>query len=146
NGVSSTVLIVNTPTSDEVDVNADLGVYIQDSWTRGRWTFSPGLRWDYFNSSVPSVTLPAGRFVPARQFDAIRDLPNWNNLSPRIGLTYDLTGHGTTAVKGNFGLYVESEGPAYARTYSPAAVATDQRLWSDRNQDDVAEEDEIGPP
>jgi len=145
-GLSSSVLILNTPTSAEVDVNADLGLYIQDTWTRSRLTLSPGLRWDHFNSSLPSESLPAGRFVPARHFDAIKDLPNWNNVSPRVGLTYDLTGHGQTVAKGSFGVYVQSEGPRYARTYSPAALSTDQRTWNDRNQDDVAQEDEIGPP
>jgi Carboxypeptidase regulatory-like domain len=145
-GVPSTVLVLNTPISNQVDVNADLGVYIQDTWTRRRLTLSPGLRWDHFNSSLPAQTLAAGRFVPARHFDAIKNLPDWNNVSPRIGLAYDLTARGKTVAKGNFGLYVESGGPGYARTYSPAVFATDQRTWDDRNKDDVAQEDEIGPP
>jgi hypothetical protein len=72
-------------------------------------------------------------------------VPNWNNISPRIGASYDLTGKGTTAIKGNFGVYVQSQGPGYASTYNPAVFSTDQRTWSDLNKDDVAQENEIGP-
>lgn len=146
NGAPSTVNIINTPFNNEVDVNSDLGVYIQDTWTTKRLTLSPGLRWDHFNSSVPEQTLPAGRFVPARHFDPIPDVPNWNNITPRIGAAYDLTGKGKTALKGNFGVYVQSQGPGYASTYNPAVFATDQRTWSDTNHDDIAQEIEIGPP
>ena len=144
-GKASSVQALNTPISNEVNVNADLGVYIQDTWTSRRLTLVPGLRWDHFNSSVPEQVLPAGRFVSARRFDAIHNLPNWNNVSPRIGGSYDLTGRAKTAVKGSFGVYVESQGPVYARTYNPAVFAMDQRSWTDLNHDDIAQEDEIGP-
>jgi hypothetical protein len=143
-GVASFVNILNTPFNNEVDVNADLGVFVQDTWTTRRLTISPGIRFDHFNSSIPAQTEGAGRFVPVRQFDAIENIPNWNNVSPRIGASYDLTGKGKTAVKGNFGVYVQSQGPGYASTYNPAVFSTDQRTWTDLNKDDVAQENEIG--
>jgi hypothetical protein len=145
NGVPFAVTVLNTPFVNEADVNADLGIFVQDTWTTKRLTISPGLRWDHFNSSVPDQTVPAGRFVPARQFAAIPDVPNWNNVSPRIGASYDLTGKGKTAIKGNFGVYVQSQGPGFATTYNPAVFSTDQRTWTDLNKDDIAEENEIGP-
>jgi carboxypeptidase family protein len=143
-GVASFVNILNTPFNNEVDVNADLGVFVQDTWTTRRLTISPGIRFDHFNSSIPAQTEGAGRFVPVRQFDAIENIPNWNNVSPRIGASYDLTGKGKTAIKGNFGVYVQSQGPGYASTYNPAVFSTDQRTWTDLNKDDVAQENEIG--
>jgi hypothetical protein len=146
NGAPFAVTILNTPTISENDVNADLGVFVQDVWTRKRLTLSPGLRWDHFNASVPEQTVGAGRFVPVRHFDAIPNLPNWNNVAPRIGASYDPTGKGKTAVKGTVGLYVQSQGPGFAATYNPLIVSTDQRTWSDLNRDDIAQENEIGPP
>ena len=146
NGVPSTVLALNTPFVNEQDVNADLGVFVQDTWTSKRLTLNPGIRWDHFNSSIPALTLPAGRFVPVRSFAAVSDLPNWNNVSPRIGASYDLTGKGKTAIKGNFGVFVNSQGITYAGNYSPAVFATDQRTWVDVNHDDIAQESELGPP
>jgi hypothetical protein len=145
-GVPAFVNILNTPFNNEVDVNSDLGIFVQDTWTTRRLTISPGIRFDHFNSSIPAQTEAAGRFVPVRQFDAIENVPNWNNVSPRIGASYDLTGKGKTAIKGNFGVYVQSQGPGYASTYNPAVFSTDQRTWNDLNRDDVAQENEIGPP
>jgi hypothetical protein len=104
------------------------------------------LRWDHFNASVPEQTVDAGRFVPARHFDAIPSLPNWNNVTPRFGASYDVTGNGKTALKGTIGLYVQSQGPGFPATYNPLIVSTDQRTWTDPNHDDIAQENEIGPP
>ncbi|HKF67989.1 MAG TPA: TonB-dependent receptor [Vicinamibacterales bacterium] len=144
-GTPSFVLILNTPFNNEVDVNSDFGVFVQDTWTTKRLTLSPGIRFDHFNSSIPAQTEAAGRFVPVRQFDGMTNVPNWNNISPRIGASYDLTGKGRTAIKGNFGVYVQSQGPGFASTYNPAVFSTDQRTWNDLNKDDVAQENEIGP-
>jgi hypothetical protein len=136
---------LNTPFENVVDVHADLGIFVQDTWTTKRLTVSPGIRWDHFNSSIPAQDAAAGRFVPARHFDAIPDVPNWNNVSPRIGASFDLTGKGKTAVKGNFGVFVQSQGPGFASTYNPVVFATDRRTWTDLNLDDIAQENELGP-
>ena len=145
NGVPFAVQIFNTPSYSEGDVNADLGIFVQDTWTRKRLTLTPGLRWDHFNASLPEQVAAAGRFVPARDFPAQENLPNWNNVFPRLGAAYDLTGRGTTALKGNIGWYVQSQGTGFAMTYSPSIVAVDQRNWTDLNHDDIAQENEIGP-
>ena len=140
------VTIINTPSISQTNVNSDLGVYVQDVWTRKRMTLSAGLRWDHFNASVPEQSIAAGRFVPARTFAAIHDIPNWNNFFPRLGVSYDVTGRARTAVKANVGWYVQSQGPSFASTYNPMIVSTDSRMWSDLNRDDIAQENEIGPP
>ena len=145
NGAPFAVQVLNTPSYSEGRVNADMGIYIQDTWTKKRLTLSPGLRWDHFNSSLPEQNAAAGRFVPARRFEAVENLPNWNTIAPRFGGSYDLTGRGRTAIKGNIGLYVQSQGTGFAMTYSPSLVAVDQRTWTDFNRDDIAQENEIGP-
>ena len=30
----------------------------------------------------------AGRFMPERSFPEVKDLPNWNNVVPRCGVSY----------------------------------------------------------
>jgi hypothetical protein len=145
-GVPFAATILNTPIDTTVNLNHDMGVYVQDTWTMRRLTLSPGVRWDYFNSSIPAQSSPAGRFVPERHFDAIEDVPNWHNVVPRFGASYDVFGTGRTAVKGNIGLYVQGEAVSFAQTYNPSFVATDQRTWNDLNRDDVAQENELGPP
>ncbi|MGH9146499.1 MAG: hypothetical protein ACRD1Q_07305, partial [Vicinamibacterales bacterium] len=144
-GTPFQVLIFNTPIDNRVNLNADFGVFVQDTWTMNRLTINPGLRVDYFNSEVPAQTSPSGRFVPAREFDPIKNVPNWTNTSPRLGASYDLFGNGKTALKGNIGLYVQSQGPGFASTYNPLVFSTDTRRWTDANRDDIAQESELGP-
>jgi len=146
NGEPFAVTVLNTPIDTTVNLNHDMGVYVQDTWTMGRVTLSPGVRWDYFNSSIPAQSSPAGRFVPERSFEAIEDVPNWHNVVPRFGASVDLFGNGRTALKGNIGLYVQGEAISFAQTYNPSFVATDTRTWNDANGDDIAQENEIGPP
>ncbi len=49
---------------------------------------------------------------PVRRGAALRpidNVPNWKDLSPRIGATYDLFGNGKTVLRGNWGKYLASE-------------------------------------
>jgi hypothetical protein len=142
-GVATQITEYNTPVVNVVNVNADLGVYVQDTWTTNRLTLSPGLRFDYFQSSIPPQSVPAGRFVPARNFAAIPDVANWRDLSIRLGGSFDLSGDGKTAIKGNIGRFVQSQGPGYASTYNPMVFSSNVCRWTDLNHDDIAEENEI---
>jgi hypothetical protein len=145
NGQPSQVQVLNTPLNNRVDLNTDFGAYVQDTWTTRRLSLSPGLRFDYFSSTVPAMSVEAGRFVPERSFPEIT-LPTWTNVSPRLGAAYDLFGNGRTAIKGNIGIYVQSEGTGFANTYNPQIFSTDTRTWDDLNRDDIAQENELGPP
>ena len=145
NGVPFAVQVLNTPIVQQSNLNHDLGVFVQDTYTRNRLTFSPGVRWDYLNGSIPAQTAPAGRFVPERRFDAVPNLPNWHMVVPRFGVAYDVTGQGRTAVQGHIGWYVASQGTGLAERYNPMVFAIDTRTWDDLNRDDVAQENELGP-
>jgi hypothetical protein len=146
NGRPFAIDALNTPIDNRVNVNADFGLFVQDTWTAKRLTLSPGIRFDHFNSSIPEQDVQAGRFVPARHFDAIPNVPNWNNVAPRFGASYDITGQGRTALKGNVGLYVQSQGPGFASTYNPMVFSTNRYTWNDLNGDDIAEENELSNP
>lgn len=144
--VPDSVSISNTPYVQQSNLDADVGIYIQDSWRMGRMTINPGVRYEYLRGSTEAVDLPAGRFVPARHFDAIPNLPNWTDISPRFGAAYDLFGDGRTAVKGSVGKYTQQEATGFSNTYNPSVSSTDIRTWRDLNGDDIAQENEIGPP
>src|SRR5207302_1449581 len=51
-GQPDSVIVYDTPTRLYDLMKADLGVYVQDSWTLKRLTINPGLRWEYFNSAI----------------------------------------------------------------------------------------------
>src|SRR5712691_5246050 len=61
-GVPDSVIVYDTPARLHDRMNADLGLYVQDSWTLKRLTINPGLRWEYFNSSIEPMAVEAGRF------------------------------------------------------------------------------------
>ena len=46
-------------------------------------------------------------------------MPNWKDISPRVGATYDLFGNGKTVVRGNYGQYLASESTNMATLNNP---------------------------
>jgi hypothetical protein len=144
NCVPNTVTVYNTPTSYFEYVNYDLGIYAQDTWTMNRLTVSPGVRFDKFNAESKAGCRQAGRFAPAACRDTVPDQPNWSNVSPRMSAVYDLFGNARTAIKGSVSKYMLPWAGGWAKRYDPFTTVTDVRNWTDRNGDDIAEDNEIG--
>jgi carboxypeptidase family protein len=160
-GAPDSVIVYNTPARLYNLMGADLGLYVQDSWTLKRLTINPGLRYEYFNSSAQANAVEGGRFVPARSFPEIPDIPNWKNLAPRFSAVYDLTGDARTAVKASVNKYNRNFTTDFANLYNPLVLQSDTRNWADcdylpgtsscsgrvlpTNGDGIAQDNEIGP-
>jgi carboxypeptidase family protein len=129
NRVPVSVTIWATP-FEYLENTTNLGLFLQDQWTAGKLTLNLGMRYDHLNGSVPAQQLPAGIFVPARDFPEVKNTPNWKNINPRLGVSYDIFGNGKTALKVGLGRYVP-----YTVTASsnPAAnqAASATRTWDD---------------
>jgi hypothetical protein len=138
-GVPSQVIIHNTPQDSYQAMNADEGIYAQDSWTVGHFTINPGVRFEHFNGSFGGRSVAAGRFVPFRQFDSVSDVPNWNDIAPRLGFAWDVQGNGKTAVKFGTGKYVRAYSTGFAETYDPEFYTSATLTWLDLNGDGVAQ-------
>ena len=125
------------PAPQSARTKADLGIYFQDQWAIDRLTLNYGLRLDYFNGFVPAQHADAGPFVGARDFEKVDNVPNWTDLNPRLGLSYDLFGNGRTALKVSLGRYVGKMATAVASANNPIAtsVLSTRRNWSDANGD-----------
>jgi hypothetical protein len=108
-------------------------VYGQDQYTVKRLTVDLGLRFDYFHGWVPAQTRPAGYFTPAYSFDRVDNVPNWKDVSPRLGAAYNLFGDGRTAVKYSVGRYLGAEATTIASSNNPAnqIAISATRNWSD---------------
>ena len=155
NGVPSFVTVLNTPVYGIERMNADLGTFVQDSWTLRRFTMNAGARFEYFNASIEEQGVPAGRFAPLRQIARSPNLPNWLDVTPRLGVSYDVFGNAKTALKGSFNKYMAGQTTGYPQRYNPLAIQSERRTWNDRdlagrvlptNGDDIAQDNEIGPP
>ena len=92
------------------------------------------MRWENVKAQVLAGESPAGRFVPARSFEAIENLPNWKDWAPRFAVVYDLFGNGKTALKYSLNRYNQARTTGIAADYNPlrladrdAAVARRQR-------------------
>jgi hypothetical protein len=117
----------------ETDKTIDLGVFVQDRWTLKRLTLNYGLRYERLNGRVPAQHVEASSFVPARDFAAVDNIPNWSDLNPRVGVSYDLFGNGRTAIRASVGRYSESTGVAMPGANNPinTSVTNVTRTWTD---------------
>jgi hypothetical protein len=137
-----TVTVRNTPVASGELLNQDLGVYGQDAWTIKRLTVNAGLRWERLNAQVVEGNSPGGRFVPARHFAEVTDLPNWkSDFAPRFAVVYDLFGNAKTAVKYSLNKYNLARTTGIADSYNPLASSTSTLPWTDLNGDGIAQGD-----
>ena len=136
-GVPNRITQVATPHSQLQSLNLDLGIFAQDTWTMDQLTLNLGVRFDHLRGSVPAQVRPAGKYTPAFSIAAVEDVPNFKDISPRVGAAYDVFGDGKTAVKASIGRYVNYESTGLTKANNPAARISGQtnRAWTDANGD-----------
>ena len=125
----------------------DLGLFVDERWTINRITLSGGIRYDYFNGYAPEQYSGPGTWIGARLTPKVENIPNWRDINPRLGVSWDLFGNGKTAAKFTTGRYVNQEVAAPTRALNPMRqiVATDTRTWTDANGNLRPELSELGP-
>ena len=135
NGVPEAVGVFSSPYLGAENLNMNFGLYVQEGYTIERVTINAGLRFDYLNMEVPEQHLDPVRYLGARDFARIADVPNWKDISPRLGVAWDIFGDGRTAFKANLGRYVEGQAGSFPQQVNPiTANASDpNRSWNDGN-------------
>ena len=138
--VPDSVVIRNTPLARYGErLNHDVGVFVQDTFTMKRLSVTGGIRYEWLNAQVEGTSSPAGRFVPARTFDVIRNVPNWHDPAPRVSAVYDLFGNSKTALKYSLNRYNQARTTGIASLYNPFQSQTTSLAWSDLNNDGIAQ-------
>ena len=140
--------------------NARVGweaLYIQEQWTRQRLTLQAALRLDRARSWFPAQEEGPSRFLPTPiGIPETRGVDSYKDVTPRMGVAYDLFGTGTTALKMSLGKYLEGAGvtgnyantnptlrmPQTTQAFGTAGVT---RAWTDTNQNFVPDCDLSNP-
>jgi hypothetical protein len=138
-GVPSFVSIQAPLAGWQNNLNYNLGLFAQDRWTVNRMTLSGAIRLDMLNESTEPFTAQPHRWLPNRNttFAAVKNVPNWKDINPRVSLAYDLFGTGKTAIKASASRGVEQDSVRYAGLNNPATTVTTTtaRAWEDDNGD-----------
>ncbi len=125
-------------------------VYLQDTLVKGNFTFQLGIRFDNQKGSMGAVdyaTVPTeqpawqmvfpanvstamAEILPGVSADAVPAADNyqWNTWSPRIGVTWDVTGDGKTVAKLALSQYGDVMGTGYFAA-SPLGTGGNSRFW-----------------
>ncbi len=140
------------PEWETADRTNSTAFYAQDSWTRGRVTLQGALRYDQASSHSPGEgngTHATSRFNAAPMpLEGTQGVHTYRDISPRIGVTYDVFGNGRTALKFNLGRYVTTatnDAIYAANNPSTRIVTSASRSWSDTNQNFVVDCDLLNP-
>jgi hypothetical protein len=131
--------------------------FVQEQWTRARLTLQGALRFDRAQSWFPAQQQGPSRFLPAAiVIPPVRGVDSYKDISPRLGVAYDVFGTSRTAIKMSIGRYLEGAGvlghyantnpslrmPQTTATFGTAGVT---RAWTDTNQNFVPDCDLLNP-
>jgi hypothetical protein len=135
----------NSPNPKIVRNLLPTSLYAQDQWTRNRLTLQGGVRWDHLVTNYPDSTICGQGYTAA----CTRELfypkgstqsVQWDDVTPRVGVAYDVFGNGRTAFKFNIGKYME----AFSATNTDLdlnpiirTTISTTRSWTDSDKDFV---------
>jgi hypothetical protein len=129
NGIPNQITQYAVPTRGATLTKGEIGLFAQDRWTINRWTVNAGVRYDQFIGGYPDQERGPVLYLPTRNFTvaAVTSI-NTKDVTPRLGVAYDLFGNGKTAVKFSAGKYML----ASVTVGNPAGVSTAiTRSWND---------------
>jgi hypothetical protein len=129
------------------------GLFVQDSWTLRKLTLQGALRYDRAASYAPveqNGTTRTSFLNPAPiTIQRTPGVDAYNDITPRVGVAYDLFGNGKTAVKFNWGRYLAyaANDPPYTSTNPGFTVvrSVTNRGWTDSNNDKIVDCNLLNP-
>jgi hypothetical protein len=121
--------------------------YFQDSYTVRRLTLQGAIRYDRASSYAPSElngTTNTSFLNPNPiTIERTPGVDAYNDITPRVGVAYDVFGNGKTALKFNWGRYLAyaANDSPYTATNPGATVvrSVTNRDWQDRDNDYVVD-------
>ena len=126
----------------------NISLYAHDTLTHGRLTTQLGLRYDFNHDQALAASVAANplapAILPAINFAGADPGVKFNNLSPRVGLTYDVRGDGKTLAKANYAMYWGQVGTSgVSGIVNPVSRTSIRYPWVDLNGDKLVQANEI---
>ncbi len=120
--------------------------YIGDTILMGNLTVQAAVRYDLQKGRIDAGTLGANPTIPdilpAVSWNAVTGL-KWNNVSPRIGVTYALGAAKRTLLRASYNRYTDSLGGSLVYLASPGNYSYLYYYFKDLNGDHIAQRNEI---
>ena len=89
--------------------------YVGDTFSKGNLTINGGIRWDKQTASNDASVAPANTafpdLLPSLSFNGNAPTINWNDVSPRVGLTYALDANRKTVARASYANYAGQLNP-----------------------------------
>ena len=126
------ILATFSGSSSEINEAVTWGIYAQDQWTLDRLTVNAGIRWDRVEASYPDQVRPPNIWVTEPFAVTGQTVVSWKDFQPRLGVAYDLSGNGKTALKASINRYGKRDSTDYGQRLNPSIVNRDStRSWND---------------
>jgi hypothetical protein len=124
--------------------------YVQDVVRRGPVTMNLGFRFDHQDATNNPVQVPANRLapdiLPSVAFDGNDGGPAWNAISPRLGVSIDLTGDGRTVLRGNYARYYDQMDGRVPFAINPLGAPFGAYVaYTDVDHDGIVTREELDP-
>ncbi|MCC7177480.1 MAG: TonB-dependent receptor [Acidobacteria bacterium] len=125
-----------------------LAFYAQDSYTVKRFTFNIGFRLDIQGDEAVAAEVPASPILPVQlpsvSFAGADAGVTWKDFSPRLGLTYDISGTGRTVANASYATYFGQMAPGQLSSELAATGQVFVRYpWADANNDGFVQAGEL---
>ena len=132
-------------------------VFVQERWTRSRLTVEGAVRFDRATSWFPAQQEGPSRFLPVPiTIPETAGVDSYKDITPRLGVSYDVFGDGRTALKVHLGRYLDGAGTSgvylntnpslrVPQTTSRFGTSGVTRAWSDANGNFVPDCDLLNP-
>lgn len=131
----------------QVDLGArTMSAFVQDTYSRGRFTVDTGLRFDWQDDEARATTIPASQILPdllpAVRFAGADSGVVFGDLSPQLDVVWDVAGNGRTLVGVTAARSFAAGNNSSARL-QPTGQTQLVYWWTDADGDGVVERSEL---
>jgi carboxypeptidase family protein len=145
--VPSEAFLYNTPLTQKTKMR-NFAAFVQDRATYSRITLNLGLRWSYYDGTIPEQSNGGGKWFPVTTFAEIDPGYKWSTLAPRTGVVVKLTEDGKNVAKASYSRYFETMYTTEFNSVNPNSIQTSGvQTWSylgDLNANGKADQNELG--